>query len=134
MITYRAFGAEQLPQVLSLYRDAGWTAYLDSGERMSRALERSLFLLGAFEEETLVGFIRCVGDGEHILYVQDLLVSAACRRQGIGQTLLRRTMERYSGIRMFTLVTDASDRNSNAFYTAMGLRPYSEAGIAGYQR
>ena len=69
MITYRAFGAEQLPQVLSLYRDAGWTAYLDSGERMSRALERSLFLLGAFEEETLVGFIRCVGDGEHILYV-----------------------------------------------------------------
>ena len=134
MITYRAFGAEQLPQVLSLYRDAGWTAYLDSGERMSRALERSLFPLGAFEEETLVGFIRCVGDGEHILYVQDLLVSAACRRQGIGQTLLRRTMERYSGVRMFTLVTDASDRNSNAFYTAMGLRPYSEAGIAGYQR
>ena len=101
---------------------------------MSRALERSLFLLGAFEEETLVGFIRCVGDGEHILYVQDLLVSAACRRQGIGQTLLRWTMERYSGVRMFTLVTDASDRNSNAFYTAMGLRPYSEAGIAGYQR
>lgn len=134
MITYRTFGAEQLPQVLSLYRDAGWTAYLDSGERMARALERSLFLLGAFEEETLVGFIRCVGDGEHILYVQDLLVSAACRRQGIGQTLLRRTMERYSGVRMFTLVTDASDRNSNAFYTAMGLRPYSEAGIAGYQR
>ena len=54
MITYRAFGAEQLPQVLSLYRDAGWTAYLDSGERMSRALERSLFLLGAFEDRKSV--------------------------------------------------------------------------------
>ena len=76
MIEYREFGAEELSRVQALYEDAGWTAYLGGPDKLARAFAMSLYVLGAFQNGVLVGFVRCVGDGEHIVYVQDLIVEA----------------------------------------------------------
>lgn len=134
MISYHEFDTSLLPQVLELYQDAGWRTYLGDEEKLRRALENSLYLLGAFSSGRLVGMIRCIGDGEHILYVQDLVVHSGSRRQGIGAALLRHAMEHYAHVRMFTLITDAADPVDNAFYAAMGMKPYSQAGLTGYLR
>ena len=64
MLTYREFGAECLAEVQEIYAACGWTSYLGDEEKLRRALGRSLFLLGAFEDGALVGFVRCVGEGE----------------------------------------------------------------------
>lgn len=128
MLTYREFGAECLAEVQEIYAACGWTSYLGDEEKLRRALERSLFLLGAFEDSALVGFVRCVGDGEHILYVQDLIVKPDMQRKGIGRELMRRTSERFSRVRQFLLITDAEDAVSNAFYRAIGL----ETTLGGY--
>ena len=122
MLTYREFGAECLAEVQEIYAACGWTSYLGDEEKLRRALGRSLFLLGAFEDGALVGFVRCVGDGEHILYVQDLIVKPDMQRKGIGRELMRRTSERFSHVRQFLLITDAADAVSNAFYPAIGLK------------
>lgn len=131
---YRNFGAEGLGAVTALFVQSGWRAYLKDEAALCRALENSLFLLGAFEGGRLVGFVRCVGDGEHIVYVQDLIVDADFRRRGIGRELMRRTMERFAHVRMLTLITDAQDAAANAFYRSIGMKPYAENGLAGYFR
>jgi len=133
-LSYREFDSALLPEILEIYRRAGWAAYLGDDEKLARAFDCSLYILGAFIDGQLVGFIRCVGDGEHIVYVQDLIVDVPFKRRGVGSTLLRRVMERFSHVRMFTLITDASDEPANAFYRAMGMKRYSDRGVAGYMR
>lgn len=132
MIAYRTFDTTQLPQVLALYEEAGWTAYLGDIPKLERAFQNSLYLLGAFDGEHLSGFLRCVGDGEHIVLVQDLLVSASCRRQGVGTALMGRARDAFSHVRAFVLTTDAADQQANAFYRALGLKQYHDMGLTGY--
>lgn len=132
MIEYRAFGAEELSRVQALYEDAGWTAYLGNPDKLSRAFDVSLYVLGAFQNGMLIGFVRCVGDGEHIVYVQDLIVDRTYRRQGIGRALLRRAREAYRHVRMFALMTDASDGDANAFYQTMKMKSCKDAGLTAY--
>lgn len=134
MIEYREFDARLLADVLAIYRNAGWTAYLGDDGGVERAFQNSLYTLGAFDGGKLVGFVRCVGDGEHILYVQDLIVDIPYKRQGIGSKLLQAAMDRYAHVRMFALATGASDPDSNAFYTAMGMRRWEDGGCVGYLR
>lgn len=131
---YREFGPERLPRVLEIYESAGWTAYLGDGEALAEVFRNSLYTLGAFDGGRLAGFVRCVGDGVHIVYVQDLIVDLPYKRQGIGRALLRAAMERYAHVRMFALATDASDPDSSAFYTAMGMGRWEDGGCVGYLR
>ena len=56
------------------------------------------------------------------------------KRQGIGQALLAKSMEKYADVRMFTLLTDVSDEVSNAFYRANKMLPYGECSLIGYVR
>ena len=118
---YRDFRGEFMDQVLEIYSENGWTEYLRDRDRVLRAFRNSLLILGAFREGKLVGFVRCVGDGETVVYVQDLIVRPAFRRQGIGSELMRRVSDRYPDVRQFLLITDENDAVSNAFYRAIGM-------------
>lgn len=134
MLTYKEFSVEFMEQVLKIYEKAGWKAYLEDGDKLERAYRNSLYILGAFEDTKLVGFIRCVGDGEHIIYVEDLIVDLEFKRRGIGRTLLQKAMEKYASVRMFTLITDAGDAVSNAFYKSVGMSVCMDGGLKGYYR
>ena len=134
MIAYKEFNAELIDEALGIYDRAGWNAYLGDKEKLIRAFQNSLYILGAFEGTRLVGFIRCVGDGEHIVYVQDLVVDLDYKRQGIGKTLLHKAMEEFKDVRMFTLITDANDEVDNAFYRANGMKTYTDCDLGGYLR
>lgn len=121
MIEYKEFRSELINEVYSIYEENQWKSYLGDKEKLSRAFEQSPYLLGAFEEGNLVGFVRCIGDSEYILYVQDLIVKPSYYRQGIGKALMARVAEKYSSVRQFVLITDEDDEASNAFYRAIGL-------------
>ena len=123
-----------MAEVREIFRGANWRAYLKDDAALARAFAQSLYLLGAFDGDRLTGFVRCVGDGEHIAYVQDLIVSEAFQRRGIGTELLTRAMEKFAHVRMVTLITDAQDECANAFYRKMGLKAYDAGGIVGYFR
>ena len=96
-----------------------WTAYLDDVEKLKRLFKNSLYVLGAFDNGLLVGFIRCVGDGEHIIFIQDLIVAPDYYRQGIGKKLYSLASNHFKDVRTFLLITDADDTRSNSFYQAM---------------
>ena len=88
MIRYKEFDNTLIERVKEIYALEGWTAYLNSDEKLINAFDNSLYCLGAFDGDKLVGFIRCVGDGEHILLVQDLIVDKAYQKQGIGRRIV----------------------------------------------
>ncbi len=120
-------------EVLSLYMDVGWSAYEKQKEALRLGFQNSLLVLAAYEEESLVGIIRVVGDGYTIIFVQDLLVRPKFQRQGIGSALLREIMNRYGHVRQIELVTD-NTRKTAAFYQSMGFWELSEMNCRGFMR
>ncbi len=134
MIEYREFNEARIGEVKDIYRQEEWYAYLRDDEKLVRAFRQSLYLLGAFEEEKLIGFVRCVGDGEHVLLVQDMIVAPAWQKQGIGTHLLETVWERYADVRMFLVLTDIEDEVDNKFYQKAGLVKLEEKSIVGYMR
>ena len=133
MIAYRELAAAELENVKNLYAENGWTAYLTDDERLSRAWEHSLYTRGAFDGETLIGFVRCVGDGAHTVLIQDLLVSEAYRGRGVGKVLLQAVFDRFTGVRQVFVVTDDGSEALD-FYRACGMKPFADGGLAALYR
>ena len=133
-ISYREFGSELMERVEEIYQEEGWNAYLGDSGKLRRAFEKSIYVLGAFSGESLVGLARCVGDGEHVVLLQDLIVDRKHRRQGIGRELVRRVREKYDGVRMLLVVTDMEDEADNAFYRNMGMELIAKGNMAAYYR
>ena len=134
MINYKPLISESLNQIKALYEQHGWLAYLNDDDRLIRAFDQSLFVLGAYDDNRLVGFIRCVGDSEHIVMVQDLIIAQTYQRKGIGRVLMKLASEQFANVRMFMLLTDAMDADANAFYQAIGMHKIEENGCVSYMR
>lgn len=134
MIVYKEFDNTLMERVKEIYALEGWTAYLNSDEKLMRAFDNSLYVLGAFDDDKLVGFVRCVGDGEHILLVQDLIVDKVFQKQGIGTVLFKTIWDRYKDVRMFQVNTDLEDEVDNHFYKSMGMKPLVEGHMISYFR
>lgn len=132
MTEYKDFKIEELEQVKEIYTSCGWIAYLRDDEKLKRAFENSLFILGAYEHGRLVGIIRCVGDGEHVVLVQDLAVHADFQMRGIGSALFQSILERYKDVRMFLVITDLEDPVDHHFYQSFGLKRLEERHMSGY--
>lgn len=81
----------------------------------------------------MIGFVRCVGDGEHILLVQDLIVAKAYQGQGIGK-LFQAAWDTFKDVRMFQVNTDLEDVIDNHFYQSFGMRTLEEGHMVSYFR
>ncbi len=131
MTEYRRLNMSDMGSVKRLYEEAGWTAYLNDDTKLSRAWEKSLFTFGAFDGYDLIGFIRCLGDGEHTVLIQDLLVAEQHRRKGVGGKLMRSVFEEYRDVRQIFVVTDA-ESPAVRFYRALGLHEFEKGGMLAF--
>ncbi|MBE5962919.1 MAG: GNAT family N-acetyltransferase [Lachnospiraceae bacterium] len=131
-MTYKEFDSARMDEVKMIYKKESWNAYLRDDEKLKRAFDHSLYLLGAFDEDKLVGLVRCVGDGEHILMVQDLIVDPDYQKQGIGTYLFKSIMQRYADVRMFMVITDKDDPVDNKFYQSFELKKLEQLNMVGY--
>ena len=120
-------------EILALYSSVGWTAYTAEPEKLRLGFENSLFTLGAYEKGELVGLIRAVGDGQTIVFIQDILVFPEHQRRGIGSLLLNAVLERYAHVRQIELATDNTEKTA-AFYKNLGFAPMAELGCCGFMR
>lgn len=113
-------------QVLDLYDSVGWSLYTRDPEGLERALANSGFVLEAWQGSELVGLVRCLSDGDTILYLQDILVRASHHRRGIGKRMVQEAIEHYpSRIRQIVLITD-DEPAQRAFYESLGFTEISE--------
>lgn len=134
MISYKEFGLEEIEKVKQIYRSERWMAYLTDDEALKRAFINSIYCLGAFSDGELIGFVRCVGDGEHIILIQDLIVAPEFQHQKIGSSLFKRAWEKYNKVRLFQVNTDINDERDNAFYKSFGMKPIVNGDIISYFR
>jgi GNAT superfamily N-acetyltransferase len=110
----------QTAKLVALYDAVGWKAYTRDEASLTRAVANSLAVVTAWEdEEHLVGLARAVGDGEHILYVQDLLVLPRVQGQGVGRALLEQLLAMYPQVRQKFLMAE-TDPALEAFYQHSG--------------
>lgn len=134
MITYKEIDASLLDEVKDIYVAQQWNSYLKNDEKLKAAFDNSLYLLGAFDGEILVGFVRCVGDGEHSVLVQDLIVRCDYQQRGIGTALFRSVWDKYMDVRMFQVITDIEDKVDNHFYQSFGMKKLEEGHMVSYFR
>ena len=120
-------------EILPLYASVGWTAYTDQPETLRRGFENSLLTLAAYEENRLIGVLRAVGDGQTIVFVQDLLILPEYQRRGVGTALLRELLARYPQVRQIELTADDSP-SLLAFYRKACFVPMSELGCCGLMK
>ncbi|MGM0437788.1 MAG: GNAT family N-acetyltransferase [Bacillota bacterium] len=117
--------------ILSLYDSLGWIEYTKNMEKLIRALNNSLYILTAWDKNKLVGLVRVVGDGETIIFIQDILVLRQYQRQGIGSKLLKTVLNKYNKIRQKVLLTDDTEK-TRLFYEANGFEPANKLKLVSY--
>ncbi|MGB1248028.1 MAG: GNAT family N-acetyltransferase [Chitinophagales bacterium] len=133
MTTYKFTKNIPKPQILNLYTDAGWIAYTKDEEKLMRAIENSRDVFTAWEDENLVGLIRIVGDGETIIYIQDILVLQVYKRKGISTFLLKNVLDKYSDVRQIVLLTDDTEE-TRGFYEAINFASCDKGGLVAFMK
>lgn len=119
-ITYCENGTYELEQLVDLYKNVGWLAYSNNPEKLHKAFKNSLFNIGVFHEEELIGVIRVIGDDASIIYIQDILVKEKYQGFGVGTYLLKQVLKKYKDIRQVVLMTDDTLKTKN-FYEKNGM-------------
>lgn len=119
MITYKKDKNISSQHLDTLYSSVGWISYTHDLDQLKRAVAHSLFVLSAWEDNTLIGLIRTVGDGETILYIQDILVHPDYQNKKIGSELMSQTLEEFKAIRQKVLLTEEAP-DTRYFYEKFG--------------
>lgn len=114
---------KQIPrvQLKALYEDVEWYAYTKDIVQLEQALYYSLYVLTAWEKDSLIGLIRVVGDGLTIVYIQDILVLASHQNNGIATDLMHQVLDKFSAVRQKVLLTEEAP-NVRHFYEKNGFR------------
>ena len=130
-IKYKENSAFKLKQLVELYENIGWISYSNKPSELNEAIKNSLFNIGAFDGEELVGLIRVVGDNISIIYIQDILVKENYQRLGIGTNLLQLVLNRYNNVRQIILMTDNTEK-TKLFYKRNGMVAFEKINGVGF--
>ena len=128
--TYDNFHLEEIKK---LYQSVGWTNYLERIDILEEAYANSICVLGAYDDDRLIGIIRAVGDGKTIVFVQDIIVLPEDQRKGIGTKLLKAVMEKYKDVYQIELLTD-NTKKTKAFYRSVGFTASDDVGCVAFIR
>lgn len=89
----------ELSQLLALYNIVGGTAYTRESDKLKKAIQQSLSVITVWDDSDnnsqLIGLIRGVGDGETILYIQDILVIPTLQNRVIGRQMMEQLLSMY---------------------------------------
>ncbi len=106
-------------EILNLYKSVGWVNYFNNPDMLKNAYSNSLKILGAYENEKLLGIIRVVGDGHSVVFIQDILVYPEYQRRGIGTALLQQILAEYKHVYQKHLLTENTEKTIQ-FYKSLG--------------
>ncbi len=119
MIYYRPVTLDDYEQVKSLLEALGWHYRTREESRLRRMIDNADRTVGAFSDETLVGFVRALCDEAFNGYIGTLGVLPDYRGQGIGRELVNQITEDSPEI---TWVLRAGG-TSPGFWQKMGFTP-----------
>lgn len=106
-------------EIISLYKSVGWVNYTNNPLMLKESFANSLKILGAYDNEKLLGVIRVVGDGHSVVFIQDILIYPEYQRKGIGTALLKRVLQDYKYVYQKHLLTENTEKTIQ-FYKSLG--------------
>lgn len=118
-------------EITNLYKSVGWINYTNNPQMLKEAYANSLKILGAYNDEKLLGVIRVVGDGHSVVFIQDILVYPEYQRQGIGTALLQRILTEYKHVYQKHLLTENSEKMIQ-FYKSLGFTMDTDMGCRAF--
>ena len=129
MITYKEF--TPTAQQFNLLTDSvGW------GTRdvavVEKALANSLYCLGAFDGDKLIGFARIIGDETIFLYIQDVMVMPEYQGQKIGTGIMEKLIEKineYKKVNSSIRTYLGASAGKEDFYKRFGFETRADAGL-----
>ncbi len=78
-----------------------------------RAFNNSLFVNYAWDGTRPVGAIRCIGDSETVLYIEDIIVDKLYQNRNIGTNLLKSALKNFSNIPKIVFTCEYNDKTIN---------------------
>ncbi len=102
MLDYRFTQDIDVDDLVRLFAQTDWGASR-SPEALAQMLAQTRVCLGVWDGERLIGFARAVTDDCYRAFVEDVIVDAAYRGQGIGAEMMRRLLERLAHVEEITL-------------------------------
>jgi GNAT superfamily N-acetyltransferase len=129
-ITFEWRGAFTNAEVNALHAEAFETKVFDESEwNWAELVHRhSLGWVVARDGADLVGFVNVLWDGLVHAWLQDVMVAAMARGQGIGTALVRRSRDGAKAAGCEYLHVDFDDHLSTFYYDACGFTP-AKAGL-----
>lgn len=118
-------------EIIALYTSVGWKNYYENQQMLKQSYEHSLYVLGAYINDNLIGIIRVVGDGYSIIYIQDIIVLPIYQQKGIGSLLLKSILEKYTDVYQKVLLTDNQPKTIK-FYESIGFKSADKFGCIGF--
>jgi len=118
-ITFENISPNQYLEILDLYRQEGWTNYIEDANYIKDMINKSTYTIGAYQDEKLVGYIRGFSDDYSIHFIQDLIMKESHKRNGIGSLLIKTACERYKKVRKTVLL---SEEDAQEFYISCGFK------------
>ena len=95
---------------------------MDNDYDLKNVLSRSLVHLGAYRDETLVGYVNVAWDGAMHAFLLDPMVHPDHRHEGLGSSLVKRATE-LARERGATFLHVDYEPHLTGFYERCGFRP-----------
>jgi ribosomal protein S18 acetylase RimI-like enzyme len=130
-IKYKTLSNFNDNDILRLYENVGWVIYTEDIKKLIQAINNSLFVFTAWDKDKLVSLIRVVGDGESIIYIQDILVLREYQQNRVGSKLLKEVLEKYKDVRQKVVLTDDVEK-TKSFYESNGFNFAKDLNLVSY--
>ncbi len=88
-------------ELMKLYKDAGW--WEERKEEDIARLLKSAVSVGAWKNETLIGFARAISDDIFRAYIEDVVVQSEFQHAGIGKGLVSKMLSELAHIDVISL-------------------------------
>ena len=133
MINYQINQTIAENDLTKLYNSVGWFAYTNTRVNLMAAVENSLMVVSAWADNQLVGLVRVVGDGETIIFIQDILVDPKFQSQQVGTELMNRVLSQYPAVRQKVLLTEEAP-DVRHFYEKFGFRSADQGTLVAFYK
>jgi predicted N-acetyltransferase YhbS len=110
-------------RIAAMLKNAFWCIGIKESE-VIRGARNSALLVGAFNEgNQQVGYARAISDKTRFAYILDVIVDEQCRKQGIGQAMVKFILNHpdLKDVYQWLLVT----KDAHGVYQKVGFSPVS---------